>query len=370
MRLLVDAERSEATVESGAGTAADWVAVETRQVRREARADLRLAESLEKHDVLAAAMAAGRVNLAQGRAIVASLERLPRTGRFVVSAEQRAAAETHLVELAAHHDAKALRVLGRRVFEVIAPEVAEEFEGRALEREEAEALRRTTLTMWEDDEGTCHGRFRLPALHGQMLTKMILAISSPARAVGAADTDGQSGIDPDLPTPVRHGIALTQLLESVHAKDLPRAGGCGATVVVSMTLDQLMAKLDAAGVCTLDTGGRISATEARRLACSAGIIPIVLGGRGQVLDVGRRRRLHTEAMRLAMGVRDGGCTALDCEVPPGLCHAHHDIGWSQGGHTNVKHGRLICPHHHRRIHDPRYQTKHLPGGKISFHRRE
>ena len=106
------------------------------------------------------------------------------------------------------------------------------------------------------------------------------------------------GIDPDLPTPVRHGIALTQLLESVQANDLPRTGGCGATVVVSMTLDQLMARLDTAGVCTLDTGGRISATEARRLACSAGIIPIVLGGRGQVLDVGRKRRLHTEAMRL------------------------------------------------------------------------
>ena len=67
LRLLADAERSEATVESGAGTAADWVAVETRQVRREARADLRLAENLEKHQVLASAMAAGRVNVAQAR---------------------------------------------------------------------------------------------------------------------------------------------------------------------------------------------------------------------------------------------------------------------------------------------------------------
>ena len=110
-----------------------------------------------------------------------------------------------------------------------------------------------------------------------------------------------------------------------------------------MTLDQLIADLDTAGVCTLDTGGRISATEARRLACGAGIIPIVLGGRGQVLDVGRRRRLHTEAMRLAMGVRDGGCTAVDCEVPPGLCHAHHDNPWSEGGHTNVKPGDWSVP---------------------------
>jgi hypothetical protein len=56
--------------ESGAGTAADWVAIETRQVRREARSDLRLAEKVKQLEVLASAMAAGRVNVAQGRAIV------------------------------------------------------------------------------------------------------------------------------------------------------------------------------------------------------------------------------------------------------------------------------------------------------------
>ena len=93
--------------------------------------------------------------------------------------DQREQAETYLVAEAAHHDAKALRILGSRIFEVIAPEVAEKFDGKALEKEEAQALRRTTLTMFEDDEGTCHGRFRIPAAQGQMLTKMILAIASP-----------------------------------------------------------------------------------------------------------------------------------------------------------------------------------------------
>ena len=115
LRLLVDAERSEATVESGAGSAADWVAVETRQVRREARADLRLAEKVQTHEVLAAAMTrAGSTSPRPAR----SWRRWSGsrgTGQFAVSAEQRAAAETHLVELAAEHDAKALRVLGRRV---------------------------------------------------------------------------------------------------------------------------------------------------------------------------------------------------------------------------------------------------------------
>src|SRR6478735_6979563 len=207
LHLLAEAELSGATTETGAGTAADWIAVETRQVRREARSDLRLAQAIEGHDVLSAAMSEGRVNTAQARAIVAALDRLPTTGEFAVSLEQRRAAETHLVALADHHDAKALRILGGRIFEVIAPDLAEAFDGRALEAEEAKALRRTTFTMWEDDEGTCHGRFRIPALHGEMLKKMILAIASPARTTGAqtpAESTGTtSGIDPDLSTPVR-----------------------------------------------------------------------------------------------------------------------------------------------------------------------
>jgi hypothetical protein len=191
------------------------------------------------------------------------------------------------VKLAADHDAKQLRYLGRHLFEVIAPELADQIEGKALETEEARALQRTTLTMWEDDEGTTHGRFRIPALHGQMLEKMLLAFTAPSRSVATTTT----GIDPDLPAPLRRGIAFTQILETLDAKDLPT------------------------------TGGRISASEARRLACSAGIIPMVLGGQGQVLDVGRKRR-------------------------------------------------LLCPHHHRRLHDPGYLTTQLPDGKLRFHRRE
>ena len=224
--------------------------------------------------------------------------------------------------------------------------------------------------MWEDDEGTTHGRFRIPSLQGQVLTKMILAISSPSRSSGTTGRSRATGIDPDLPTPVRQRVAFTQLIESISALDLPKTGGCGATVVVQMTLEQLLADLDAAGVCTLDTGGRISAAEARRLACAAGIIPMVLGGKRQVLDVGRKRRLHTEAMRVAMAVRDGGCSSEHCKTPPGLCHAHHDIAWSEGGPTSVESGRLLCPHHHRRIHDPRFAVTRLPNGQVRFHRRE
>jgi hypothetical protein len=53
-----------------------------------------------------------------------------------------------------------------------------------------------------------------------------------------------------------------------------------------------------------------------------------------------------------------------------MCHAHHDTRtWGHGGHTNVKDGRLLCPRHHARAHDPTFTTTHLPGGKVAFTRR-
>ena len=78
-----------------------------------------------------------------------------------------------------------------------------------------------------------------------------------------------------------------------------------------------MGGLKAAQLCD---GTRITAGEARRLACQAGIVPIVLGGASEPLDVGRQRRFHTKAMRVAMGVRDGGCTTVGCDRPPSMCH--------------------------------------------------
>ena len=159
------------------------------------------------------------------------------------------------------------------------------------------------------------------------------------------------------------------MVEAIDAHWLPTSGGVGATVVVTMTLAQLLADLDTAGVCTLDTGGSISAAEARRLACQAGIVPMVLGSRSVILDAGARTRFHTEPMRLAMALRDGGCTAEGCDVPPSMCHAHHDLPFSKDGPTSVANGRLLCGHHHRRIHDPSYAHTTLPTGRIEFHRR-
>ena len=243
---------------------------------------------------------------------------------------------------------------------MIAPEVAEEHERRLLEAEEQRARERTRLTMSEDGHGLVHGRFTLPAWHAAMLRKALLALAAPKHQAATG------GFVPGRPSPQRMGAAFCEYIERYPTDRLPHAGGASATVVVTIRLDQLQAAL---GAGVLDDHGRISATEARRLACEAAIIPTVLGGAGQVLDLGRRRRFHTEPQRLALALRDGGCTAEGCDWPPGLCHAHHDIAWSHGGDTSVANGRLLCPRHHTLAHDPAHTTTPLGTGKLRFTRR-
>jgi hypothetical protein len=163
------------------------------------------------------------------------------------------------------------------------------------------------------------------------------------------------------------GTAFCQLLERYPTDKLPAAGGVNATIVVTITLEHLTRGLGAATLCD---GTRISAAQARRLACEAGIIPMVLGGDSIPLDVGRERRLHDRYQRLAMAHRDEGCAAENCDRPPSWAEAHHDWPWSEGGPTDTAHAKLYCGHHHHLVHDDRYDKTRLPNGKTRFTRRQ
>ena len=125
-----------------------------------------------------------------------------------------------------------------------------------------------------------------------------------------------------------------------------------------------------AGVGTLGDGTRVSASEARRLACSAGILPAVLDGASEVLDLGRARRLFTAAQRKALANHQRTCRADGCTVPSTWCEAHHaGEPWCRGGRTDLKDGMLLCSWHHHRIHDDRYLVQTTPNGAVRFHRR-
>ena len=90
-----------------------------------------------------------------------------------------------------------------------------------------------------------------------------------------------------------------------------------------------------AGFGVSATGDVLSPATVRRLACDASLIPAVLGGHGEPLDVGRRHRLVTPAIRTALILRDRGCSFPGCTVPAAWTDAHHLTHWIDGGRTSL-----------------------------------
>ncbi|MGZ4437047.1 MAG: DUF222 domain-containing protein [Nocardioidaceae bacterium] len=361
LSVLAAADRNDVgSVDASPSTGA-WLARATRQTRPVAHGRVRLAQALDVTAATGAALGAGAVNVAQATAIVKALAALPESA----GADDRARAEQHLLELAAEHDAADLAGLGARIAEVLDPDAADAALGEKLAAEERRARRRTWLKLRDNGDGTVSGQFKIPALHAAMLATALDALTAPRRR-----TPDDNGDRPGRPELWGHGFC--ELLERCPADLLPTAGGVNATVVVTMTLEQLLSGLGAAGVITGSGSGltHLSAGEARRLACAAGVIPAVLGGRSEVLDLGRRRRLHSKAQRLAMTLRDRHCTAEHCDRPATWCEAHHERPWSESGATTVADGRLLCPWHHHKAHDPAYTRTRLPTGALRFTRRQ
>lgn len=172
--------------------------------------------------------------------------------------------------------------------------------------------------------------------------------------------------------PRRLGQAFCTLLESLDPRRLPLHGGDATTVLVTLDHTTLRDGLAAAGVATSTSPEgrlRISPAQARRLACTATLIPAVLGSRSEVLDLGRATRLFTPAQRKALALRDRVCRAEGCTTPATWCEAHHLDPWSRGGTTDLANGILLCSHHHHRAHDDRYTTHQMPNGDLRYHRR-
>lgn len=368
MRILADA--GDVADAHAAHDAAEWLAARAHVRLEEARGDLALGTAIDRRWTLVAqGLRDGACSVAQAQVIAAALERLPRE----VPADVLARAEDVLVGHAADYGPRQLARLGRRILEVVAPEIADEAEARRLAELEAGAHRRTRLSLRRCGDGTSRISGVLPDAAATRLATYLEAFTNPRKAeAGGADGDPVGR----LPYPRRLGEAFCQLLEAIDPGRLPLHGGDATTVVVTIDLDALRRELGAAQLL----GGAavpgsetpevaITASEARRLACAAKVLPAVLGGRSEVLDLGRAQRLFTSAQRKALLLRDRHCRAEGCEIPGTWCEAHHWIAWSAGGRTDLADGVLLCHHHHRRVHDGTHHAERLANGDVRFARR-
>ena len=116
----------------------------------------------------------------------------------------------------------------------------------------------------------------------------------------------------------------------------------------------------------LGDGTPIPASELRRLACDAQILPSVFAGRSQPMDLGQSRRTANGAQRAALIARDRHC--VGCGAKAAWCQAHHIIHWAHGGPTSLDNMVLLCSRCHHKVHDDDWQIRQTPTGQYTLKR--
>jgi len=164
----------------------------------------------------------------------------------------------------------------------------------------------------------------------------------------------------------RRADALGLVAESALAAGLdPGSRGDRYQVVVHVDAE-VLAPGGEGGSSWLADGHRVSAETSRRLACDSARVVMQHAADGQVLDVGRRTRAISPALRRALEHRDGGCRFPGCNRR--FCDAHHVEPWAQGGATSLSNTLLLCRRHHRAVHEEGFSMELAATGEARFYR--
>ena len=257
-------------------------------------------------------------------------------------------AELPVVEFAQAHEPSAVRAFGKELAYRLHQQDAEP--GEPVEQAPVNRLRME----WKGEQLEVWAK--LDKVTGAKFEAMIDPLAKPR------PTTPEEGVDPRSRAE-REGDAFADLIDlMLRADRLPEHGGEPVTLTLTMSYENLAGKT---GFATLDNRVRVPATLVRRLACNAGVIPVVLGGRSEAVDIGRKARTFPAAIRRLLVARDQGCTFPGCDRPPKHCDAHHVKFWSEGGETSVNNAALLCRHHHTLIHQSDWEVK-LHNGTPTF----
>ena len=388
--LVRAADRAQVSAVTGASGTAAWLASATRADSASASRDVKLAAALgDSLPATREALAQGTLSTAHAQVIATTTGRLPES----LTDHERSSIESALVERAKLVDPGTLRKTARRALAAAERSQAEvdAHEDEVVRSEEDRAHARTRLSWHDNRDGTLSGHFTVPILAGHMLVKVIQQLASPRRFAQRAAQEARdeaalrgesltaSGTrervweafrsNPDE-WAHRYGSAFAELLEHLPTDRL--SGKVNATVLVTMDVETLRDSAKAK-VSETDTGAVVSAGQARRLACSAGLVPLVLGGTSHPLDLGRTGRFFSEHQRTALAARYNACAADGCDRPYSWTELHHQEPWSRGGATDLQLAVPLCGHHHRLIHHAgfahRIDTDARGVKSVTFHRR-
>jgi hypothetical protein len=298
-----------------------WLTYRAPMGRGDAARVVRSGRLVRRHEQTAKALAAGDISAAH----VDALGRAVAHGRDVAYPDH----EDQLLDAA--------RTLAPRDFEKVAQRWRLIAEEELSLREPAHEFerRRVYLSTTYGGAGVLDGRFDREA------TKLLDA------ALDAFDS-GPDSVGGDVPPRTRaqrRADALIDLARAALSKNGMRPGGnARLDVVVDANAGPL-------GRRDFVDGAPLSLDTLLRLLCDGEVTVVSTGEHGEVLYLGRSTRVVSDAQRLALELRDGGCTFPGCDRPASWSDAHHVHWWERGGPTDIDNLVLLCRRHHVLVHE-------------------
>jgi hypothetical protein len=209
----------------------------------------------------------------------------------------------------------------------------------------ARQRRNVRMNMWHDRSSHMwHGQFQLDAETGSRLHGRL------QRAVETLFHGREPEECPKDPLEKQRFLMAHALVAVCEGT----VGGGGVDLTVAIDLHTLLSGVHDGTMLHASSGAELPVAAVRRLACEADIIPVVFGGEGEVLDLGRSRRLATRAQRRALRTVFPTCFVPGCDVAFDRCQVHHLRPFELGGRTDLHDLRPVCSAHHHRFHEGRW----------------
>lgn len=171
-----------------------------------------------------------------------------------------------------------------------------------------------------------------------------------------------SGAHAGLDNDQRAALALFDLI----AGRGPSTGEVQVALNVVIDVDTLVDGLHERSLIDVDGGAHLPVETIRRLGCDAQIMPIVLNGHSQVIDVGRSQRMATAKQRAALRAMHPTCAIPGCAVAFEHCNVHHARWWRHGGPTDLGNLVPLCSRHHHDAHEGGWQLAIGPDRAITW----
>jgi hypothetical protein len=236
--------------------------------------------------------------------------------------------------------------------------------------DELEIQRRASkVRRWIDKRtGMHHTRVELDPIRD---AKLHSAVNAELVRLRASDATGDMSWDQMLVEAFVNTVAGTPRVAASDAagsagSTLGAADGCGRVdrvpeITVLVDWQRLIDDAATVGICETDNGVPLPVATVRRLCCDAEILPVVLGGDGEVLDAGRSARTATRAQRRTLRAMHRGCAHPDCGVGFDACRIHHvRWWWKQRGRTDIDNLLPLCERHHHLVHEGGWQLSMTP----------